>query len=139
MVPATASAERREQAAEAPNQTTLEPSTGKQTTITDFFSPRLPTSEVHSTRREFAIPLFITPCPSVELAEVPAVFQVQSECVVENYLDITRPMFERQVSKPSSEVSSMETESLPAQIGLNTPSPKVQKAATQKGIHPKKN
>lgn len=80
--------------------------TSNQTAITDFFSPRPSVSPAGGTRRLFAPPPFITPCPSVRLAEVPYVFQVQSECVVDNYLDLTRPLFACEVSKTSSELSS---------------------------------
>lgn len=100
----------------------MEVSTTKQRTITDFFSPS--SSVRHSsgeTRRALSSP-FITSHPSVRLSEVPVVFQVQSDCVAEDYLDPTNPLFEREVSEPSSEPSSIDTVSLPARLEVETPS-----------------
>lgn len=132
MVPGAASAERHEQATEGlSDHTKLGATAVKQTAITDFFSPRpsepiedVPVFNGLQSGRKFATPPFITPCPSVRLAEVPAVFQLQAECVVEDYFDPTRPLFEREISKSSSEPSSVETASSPAKVGLESPSPK---------------
>ncbi len=90
-----ASMERNEQCVEAVTEITAPEATAvKQTAITDFFSPRPST------------PLtFITPCPSVRLTRVPAVFVKQANIVDgDNVFDPTRPLFEH--SKPSSMTSS---------------------------------
>lgn len=79
---------------------------------------------------------FITPCPSVRFSEVPVVFQVQSEWVLEDYLHPTRHLFEREVSGTLSESPSVETDSSPAQDSLNTTSPKLQETATKSGECP---
>ena len=97
----------------------------RQTSITDYFSPR-PTSSADvpkssDTIRTFTLPPFITPCPSVRLAEVSAVFQV-SECVAKHHFDPTRPLSECGLLKSSVKESSVETNSLPAQGGSGTDS-----------------
>ena len=101
-----------------------EASEAKQTSITDFFSPRPTTSSADvpgslDTTRAFTLPPFITPCPSVRLAEVSAVFQV-SECVVKDHFDPTRPLSECGILKSSVEESPVETNPLPAQVGSET-------------------
>ena len=134
VVPETASAETKGQAAKTvPDHTNLEASAVKQTAITDFFCPRPATSLAEvpvlggnvsdNTRRLFTLPPFITPCPSVRFSEVPVVFHVQSDCVVEDYLDPTRPLYEREALRPSSEPSSAETGSSLTKSGLSTLSP----------------
>ena len=131
MVPETASAETKGQAAETvPDHTNPEISAVKQTAITDFFSPRPATSlaEVSvlggnvsdKTRGPSALPPFITPCPSVRFSEVPVVFHVQSDCVVEDHLDPTRPLYKREALRTSSEASSAETGSSLTKPGLHT-------------------
>ena len=87
----TASTERHEQSVEAtPETTTPEATAVKQTAITDFFSPRSST------------PLtYITPCPSVRLTRIPAVFLKQANTVDgDKVFDPTHPLFEQR--KPSS-------------------------------------
>lgn len=137
MVPETASAETKGQAAETvPDHTNLEASAVKQTAITDFFCPRPATSLAEvpvlggnvsdNTRGPFALPPFITPCPSVRFSEIPVVFHVQSDCVVENYLDPIRPLYEREALRPSSEPSSAETGSSLTKFGLNTHTPELE-------------
>lgn len=131
VVPGAASAEPHGQnVAAVPNDSIPEASAVGQTAITDFFSPRPSGSSVNvpvfdgvqsecvvgvhafdPTRRVFAIPPFISPCPSVRLAEVPSVFHVQSDCHIENYLDHTSPLFERDVSKLSRMTPSAKPES----------------------------
>ncbi len=90
-----------------PEDTTQEISAVKQTAITDFFSPRASTplvdvpvsSGVQSGDVEGGnIHAFITPCPAVRLAEVPAVFEVQADYNVKNCFDPTHPMFENYAS-----------------------------------------
>lgn len=112
MIPEPASAKPQGQhVAAVSDEGTQRASAVKQTAITDFFSLRPPTSYTSdSTRRVYTTPTFITPCPSVRLAGVPAVFQVQSECAVEDYLDPTHPLFEHEISKSASELPEAATE-----------------------------
>ena len=125
MVEFEASVEQPRQATEeAFDNAVPEASGAKQTSITDFFSPRATTSSVDvprssNTIRSFTLPPFITPCPSVRLAEVSAVFQV-SECVAKDHFDPTRPLSEWGIPKSSVEVSSVETDPLPAHVGSET-------------------
>ena len=137
MVPEIASAETKGQAAETvPDHTNPEVSAVKQTAITDFFSPRPATSlaEVSvlggnvsdNTREPSALPPFIKPCPSVRFSEVPVVFHVQSDCVVEDHLDPTRPLYKREALRPSPEPSSAETGSSLTKSGLDTLSPELE-------------
>lgn len=83
----TASTERQEKSVEAvPENTASEVSTVKQTAITDFFSPRPSTSSTKVA--------FITPCPSVTLAEVPAMFVKQANIVDGDHVfDPMHPVF----------------------------------------------
>ena len=88
-----------------PSDIASEVSAGKQTAITDFFSKH--TSSQHasdSTRRAPALQAFIKPCPLVEFAEVPAVFEVQSHYDLENHLDLTHPLFEPEGPKFSADI-----------------------------------
>ena len=129
-VPEKSSAEQHRQVAEViSEQTDQANSAVKQTAITDFFSPRPDVP----TQQQFAVSPFITPCPSVSLAEVPTVFSVQSGCVVDDYVDPTRSLFASVVHRPSSGASSVKTDSSPAEKDLDTASPK-QNAATKKGM-----
>ena len=125
MIECKASVEQPRQATEeAFDNAVPEASGAKQTSITDFFSPRATMSSVDvpsssNTTRSFTLPPFITPCPSVRLAEVSAVFQV-SDCVAKDHFDPTRPLSEWGIPKSSVEVSSVETDPLPAQVGSET-------------------
>ena len=87
----------------APEDTAQDISAVKQTAITDFFSPRASTPSVdvpvsggvQSGDVEGGnIHAFITPCPAVRLAEVPAVFEVQADYDVNHCFDPTHPLFE---------------------------------------------
>ena len=140
VVPSTAPAEPHEQhIAAVPHDTAPEAPAVKQRPITDCFSPRPSTSEASaSAQHPSATHPFITPYPSVKLAEVPTVFQVQSDAVVEDYLDPTHPLFEREVLKPSREPPSTETKPSSHGNHLNTPSLKESDAATKKAIDLKK-
>ena len=135
MTAGTASAEGNAQAVKAvPDHTTPKAPAVKQTAVTDFFSPRRPTSSAELSgppRRASALPPFITPCPSVRLAEVPAVFQAQPECVVEDYLDPSRPLYGDNVSTPLPQPSITETGSPLANATFVTPSPGSQHFATK--------
>ena len=62
---------------------------------------------------------------------MPAVFQVQSECVVKDHCDPTRPLSECGISKAISEESYFETNSSPVQ-GVPLLSCNLQDAAKKK-------
>lgn len=68
----------------------------------------------------------------MRFSEVPVVFQVQSDCVAENYLDPTHPLYVREVSEPS-ESSTIETDPSLAQLDVKTPS-KLSNAAIREGM-----
>ena len=122
-----------EQVAAVPDDTGAGVSAAKQRTITDFYSPCSSASHGSGeTRRVLSTP-FITPHPSVRFSEVPVVFQVQSDCVAEDYFDPTHPLFEREVSQPSPEPSFIETNSSPAQLDVSTPS-SLPNAAIREGM-----
>ena len=90
------------------HNTSAEISASSQRQITDFFSPCSPSNHGSKTASGVsATPSFITPCPLVKLSEVPVVFQIQQECNLDDYLDPTHPLFESEVSRPSSELSSV--------------------------------
>ena len=102
------SAEPHEQHGEsAPSdETTLEVSVTSQRSITDYFSPCSSTRlGSDSAPPKSSAPPFIRPFPSVNLAEVPVVFQVQSDCNVEDCFD---PLFEREIPGSSLELPSFE-------------------------------
>lgn len=136
MAAEAASAGGNEHVAEAiPERIAPKAPTVKQTAVTDFFSRRSPKPSVEQsnlTGRVSAIPPFITPCPSVRLAEVPAVFEVQSECEIENHLDPIRSLSQRDVSTPSSEPSSVEIGTSLANVSFITPSPGLEDFAANK-------
>lgn len=134
-MPAATSAEpHEEQVAAGPDDTGAEVSAAKQRTITDFYSPCSSASNGSGETRRALTPPFITPHPSVSFSEVPVVFQVQSDCVAEDYLDPTHPLFERELSEPSSEPSTMGTNFSPAQLDVSTPSSTLPNAAIREGM-----
>ena len=90
----TASTERQEKSVEAlPEKKASEVSTVKQTAITDFFSPRPSSSSAKMA--------YITPCPSVKLADVPAMSVKQANIVDGDYVfDPVHPIFKDWEPRP---------------------------------------
>ena len=115
----------------APDGISAEVSAAKQRPITDFFTPCSSAPHGPDSTRRVSTRSSITPCPSVNLAEVPAAFQLQSDCIAEDYLDPTYPLF-----KSCLELPSLESDSSPVEVDLDIPSPKLPDAATKKGMYP---